>query len=106
LDSVKKSSNSALGLAGDAQNTNDTGNDSCLTDKSQILRASNDERIDEKGILTVKNAQLLGVPNNEPILGAPAVVNLNGGHANQITNAITQNINNEQWCLVYISQLH
>ena len=59
LDSVKKSSNSALGLAGDAQNTNDTGNDSCLTDKSQILRASNDGRIDEKGILTVKNAQLL-----------------------------------------------
>ena len=71
LDSVNKSSNSALGLAGDAQNTNDTGNDSCLTDKSQLLRASNDGRIDEKGILTVKNAQLLGVPNNEPVLGNP-----------------------------------
>ena len=71
LDSVNKSSNSALGLAGDAQNTNDTGNDSCLTDKSQLLRASNDGRIDENGILTVKNAQLLGVPNNEPVLGNP-----------------------------------
>ena len=65
LDSVKKSSNSALGLAGDAQNTNDTGNDSCLTDKSQILRASNDERI----------------------LGAPVNV-MSGGSSQDIMDAI------------------
>ena len=103
LDSVNKSSNSALGLAGDAQNTNDTGNDSCLTDKSQLLRASNDGRIDEKGILTVKNAQLLGVPNNQPILGAPVVVNLNGGDANQITTAIYNNRNNVDGTIIYLN---
>uniref|UniRef100_UPI003869D974 DUF11 domain-containing protein n=1 Tax=Methanobrevibacter sp. TaxID=66852 RepID=UPI003869D974 len=94
LDSVNKSSNSALGLAGDAQNTNDTGNDSCLTDKSQLLRASNDGRIDEKGILTVKNAQLLGVPNNQPVLGAApyedSTTFANGGTAQQVINRIKE----------------
>lgn len=70
LDSIDQSSDSKLGLGNDAQNTNEIENESCLT---------------------YVRTPILGVSNDEPVLGTDQHLNGYGdGSAQDVINAIVQ----------------
>ncbi|WP_407423663.1 right-handed parallel beta-helix repeat-containing protein, partial [Methanobrevibacter sp.] len=72
--SVEKSSDSVLGVCNDDQS--DENESENLSNNAQVLGLV-DNQLDENDsvILASKNTQLLGAPNNDPVLSAPNVLN-------------------------------
>ena len=66
---ISNGDSSSIGQTDESQNTGETENN----ENALILRASNDEYLANENVndLTYGNAQILGVSNNGPVLGAP-----------------------------------